>query len=80
MMIALQSQRAALEIVTRVNAGPVSADIAAFYNQLALDQECAERVAPLIKLVLTEAKDEEVWTTVFDLVTPTTRASSPAGA
>ena len=74
---ALQNQRAARAIRSRFNAGSVSGDIATFYALLSSDQQHAKHVAPLIKLVLTDAKDVDIWTAVFDLVTPSTRASSP---
>ncbi|KAL8903406.1 MAG: hypothetical protein Q9207_003952 [Kuettlingeria erythrocarpa] len=60
--------RAARVILSRIGTGPLSGDIATFYALISSNQEHTIHVAPLLKLVLTEAKDTDIWTAVFDLV------------
>ncbi|KAM0794029.1 hypothetical protein BDR22DRAFT_49474 [Usnea florida] len=77
LILALFNQPAAREIDSRTTTRSVRGNIATFYAVLSSDQQHAKHVAPLIKIVLTEAKDGDIWTAVFDLVTLSTGASSP---
>ena len=71
LIVALLTQPAARVIPSRIGTGPLSGDIAAFYALLSSNQEHAKHIAPLIKLILNEAKDVDIWTAVLDLVART---------
>ncbi|KAL2050313.1 hypothetical protein ABVK25_009421 [Lepraria finkii] len=77
LILALQSQPAARVIPSQIRTGPLSGDIATFYGRLSSNQEHSKYVAPLLKLVLNEAKDTDIWAAVLDLVVRTRPTPQP---
>ncbi|KAL8855463.1 MAG: hypothetical protein Q9178_007896 [Gyalolechia marmorata] len=71
LIVALQNLTAALFLRSRIGNGPLIDDISSLTVQITSNTLKVEYIAPLIKLVLTNAEDADIWTAVFDLVART---------
>lgn len=85
LILALQAQPAARNIPSRTGNGSLIGDLFHLGSQTTSNALDIEYAIPLLKLVLTEAKDVDIWTAVFELVActgstaqPTTRPSHPS--
>ena len=77
LILALQSQPAARVILSRTTSGPLIGDLFGLGSQITSNALDLKRTNPLIKLVLTQAQDADIWTAVLDLVAQTRPIAQP---
>ena len=77
LLLALQSQPAARVILSRAGSGPLIGDLFRLGSQVTSSTLKIGYTAPLLKLVLNEAKDADIWAAVFDLVARTNSVPQP---
>ena len=68
LILGLQSQPAARTIRSRTGNGPLIGDLFGLGSQITSNTFDLQNINQLIKLVLSQAEDADIWTAVFDLI------------